>query len=81
MGGAERVNSAGKISVARSSSIDQSEARTGSFLANQGAMYVGNIPGVKRLLALVLADVSLLLVASSSSYKIILILYIWKWFK
>ena len=42
---------------------------------------VGNNSGVKRLLALVPADVALLLVASSSSYKIILILSIWKWFK
>ena len=81
VGGAERVNTAGKMSGARSSSIDQSEVRTRGFLANQGPGNVGYNPGVKRLLALVLADVSLLLVASSSSYKIILILSIWKWFK
>ena len=52
-----RVNTAGKMSVVRSNSIDQSEARTGSSIANQGAGNVGNNPGVKRLLALVLADV------------------------
>ena len=76
-----RANSAGKMSVSRSGSIDQSEASIGESLANERQGNVGNNAGVKRLLALVPADVALLLVASSSSYKIILILSIWKWFK
>ena len=76
-----RADRTGKMSASRSGSFDQSEARIGSLWSNQRGGNVRNNAGVKRLLALVPADVALLLVASSSSYKIILILSIWKWFK
>ena len=76
-----RADSAGKISASRYGSFDQSGVRIGIPWSNQRGGNVGNNAGGQRLLALVPADVALLLVASSSSYKIILILSIWKWFK
>lgn len=76
-----RVNIAGKMSVSGASFVDQSEALIWTVLSNQRGGDVGITRGLRGYWHWYQQTSLSYLLHPTSSYKIILILSIWKWFK